>query len=81
MKNPTWPKVFALTGIAVIAFAAAYFATAVDTAGIAAGLLGKGQAGTDLLTWGSALLLTAVALMAAAVYLALRGAIHLLRGR
>lgn len=72
MERQSWRKVFAYTGLAVIGFALAYYATAVATAGIGAGVLGRADAGRDLLSAGSAALLVGVAMMAVFGYLALR---------
>ena len=72
MERSAWPKVFAYLGVAVIGLALAYYATAVATGGIAAGLLGRRSAGEDLLTAGSAALLVGVATMAVFGYLALK---------
>jgi hypothetical protein len=72
MERQNWRKVFAYTGLAVIGLALAYYATAVATSGIAAGILGRQDAGRDLLTSGSAALLVGVAMMAVFGYLALR---------
>ena len=72
MERQNWRKVFAYTGLAVIGLALAYYATAVATSGITAGILGRQDAGRDLLTWGSATLLVGVAMMAVFGYLALR---------
>ena len=71
MERPNWPKVFAYTGLAVIGLVLAYYATAVGNAGIAAGILGKRDAGADLFTAASAALLVGVAMLAAFGYLAL----------
>ena len=72
MEKQNWRKVYAYSGLAVIGFALAYYATAVATSGIAAGLLGRQEAGRDLLSTGSAVLLVGVATMAIFGYLALR---------
>jgi hypothetical protein len=72
MERQNWRKVFAYIGLAVIGLALAYYATAVATSGITAGILGRRDAGSDLLTWGSAALLVGVAMMAVFGYLALR---------
>jgi hypothetical protein len=79
MKNPTWPKVFAFVGLAVIGLALATYSATVGTAGVAASLLGRRQDGLDLLSLGSASILVGVAAMAAFGYLALRGARQLTR--
>lgn len=76
-----WPKVFAYIGISVIGFVMAYFSTAVATGGIGAGLRGRAEAGADLLSAGSGLLLVGVALMAVFGYLALVGALREVRAR
>ncbi len=72
MKQPTWPKVFAFTGVAVIGLALAYFSTAIATGGIAAANLGKRDAGADLFSAGSAALLVGIAMFAIFGFLALR---------
>ena len=71
-NRQSWRKVFAYTGLAVIGFALAYYATAVTNAGLAAGILGRQDAGRDLVTTGSATLLVGVAVMAVFGFLALR---------
>jgi hypothetical protein len=72
MERQNWRRVFAYTGLAVIGFALAYYATAVATSGIAAGILGRQDAGRDLLTSGSAALLVGIATMAVFGFLAVR---------
>ena len=79
MKNPTWPKVFAFVGLAVMSFAVALYATSVGTAGVTAAFLGRRLDGGDLLSLGSAVLVAAVGAMAAFAYLAVRGARDLTR--
>jgi len=74
MERQNWRKVFAYTGLAVIGLVLAYYATAVGNAGIAAGILGKKDAGADLFTAASATLLVGIAMLAAFGYLALRNA-------
>jgi hypothetical protein len=74
MEQHNWRKVFAYTGLAVIGLVLAYYATAVGNAGIAAGLLGKKDAGADLFTGASAALLAGMAMLAVFGYLALRSA-------
>jgi len=74
MEQHNWRKVFAYTGLAVIGLVLAYYATAVGNAGIAAGLLGKKDAGADLFTGASAALLVGMAMLAVFGYLALRSA-------
>lgn len=74
MNNPTWPKVFAFVGLAIIGLALAAYSASVGTAGVAASFLGRRQDGYDLLSTGSAAILIGVAAMAAFGYLALRGA-------
>ena len=82
MNNHTsWRKVFAYFGIAVIGFVLAYYATAVATGGITAAIRGRTDAGTDLLTTGSAALLVGVALFAVFGYLALKLTWSLLKER
>ena len=80
-KRSAWPKVFAYLGVAVIGLALAYYATAVATGGITAGLLGRTSAGTDLLTAGSAALLVGIATMAVFGYLALKLSWSIVRKR
>lgn len=72
MQQQSWRKVFAYTGLAVMGFALAYYATAVATGGIGAAVLGRPDAGRDLFSAGSAALLVGVAMMAVFSYLALR---------
>jgi hypothetical protein len=79
MKNPTWPKVFAFIGLAIIGLALAGYSATVGTAGVAASLLGKRQDGLDLISMGSAAILIGIAAMAAFSYLAMRGARDLTR--
>ncbi len=69
MKQPTWPKVFAFTGLAIIGLALAYFSTAVASAGVTASFLGRDPNGTLLMT-GSAVLLVGVAVAAVFGFLA-----------
>ena len=78
MNNPTWPKVFALFGIAVIGLALAFYSTAVATAGVTAGLIGRDRGG-ELLTNGSALLMTGIAVAAACAFLGTLQALKLRR--
>ncbi len=79
MKNPTWPKVFAFFGVALIGLALAVYAATVSTAGVTAWFVAKRQDGGDLLSLGSAAILVGVAAMAAFGYLALRAARDLTR--
>ncbi len=72
MERHSWRKAFAYTGLAVIGFALAFYATAVTNGGIAASLLGRQDAGRDLMTTGGAALLVGVAAMAVFGFLALR---------
>lgn len=81
MERKSWRRVYADLGLAVIGFALAYFATAVSTSGITAGLLGRPEAGRDLLSAGSVALLVGVAMMAAFGFRALRLAWLLSRPR
>lgn len=81
MEQQSWRQVFAYTGLAVIGFALAYYATAVATSGIGAGVLGRPDAGRDLLSAGSAALLVGVAMMAVFGYRALRVGWSLARNR
>ena len=80
MERSAWPKVFAYLGVAVIGLALAYYATAVATGGITAGLLGR-SSGEDLLNTGSVALLVGVATMAVFGYLALKLSWSLVRKR
>jgi hypothetical protein len=70
--NRPLPRIFAYVGLAIIGFAFAFYATAIATGGIAAGLLGRTSGGVDLLSAGSATLLVGVAMFAVFGYLALR---------
>ncbi len=79
MKNPTWPKVFAFLGLALIGLTAAVYAATVSTAGVTAFLVGKRQDGSDLLSLGSAVILVGMATMAVFGYLAIRDARDLSR--
>lgn len=81
MERQKWRRVFVYTGLAVIGFAFAYYATAVATGGVTAGILGRQDAGRDLLEAGSAALLVGVAMMAVFGFLALRLAWVLTRSR
>jgi hypothetical protein len=72
MEQQNWRKVFAYAGLAIIGLVLAYYATAVGNAGIAAGILGKKDAGADLFSTASAALLIGIAMMAAFGFLALR---------
>jgi hypothetical protein len=72
MEQQSWRKVFAYAGLAVIGLVLAYYATAVGNGGIAAGILGRKDAGADLFTTASAALLVGVAMMAGFGFLALR---------
>ena len=81
MERTRWRAVFVYTGLAVIGLALAYYATAVATGGITAGILGRQDAGRDLLSAGSAALLVGVAMMAVFGFLALRLAWTLSRTR
>ena len=72
MERQNWRRVFAYTGLAVIGLALAYYATAVATSGIAAGILGRQDAGRDLLTSRSAALLVGIATMGVFGFLAVR---------
>ena len=79
MKNPSWPKVFAFVGLALIGLVLATYSATVGTAGIAASILGKRQDGFDLLSVGSAVILVGIAAMAAFGYLAIVSARQLTR--
>jgi threonine/homoserine/homoserine lactone efflux protein len=79
MNKPSWPKVFAFVGLAIIGLAFAWYAATVGTAGIAASVLGKKQDGLDLLSLGSAVILIGIGAMAAFGYLAARGVRDLTR--
>jgi len=81
MERSAWRKVFAYLAVALIGLALAYYATAVATSGIAAGLLGRTSSGTDLLNAGSVALLVGVATMAVFGYLALKLSWSLVRKR
>lgn len=70
--NKPLPRIFAYVGLAVIGLAFAFYATAIATGGIAAGLLGRTSGGVELLSAGSATLLVGVAMFAVFGYLALR---------
>lgn len=72
MEQQSWRKVFAYTGLAVIGLVLAYYATSVGNAGIAAGILGRKDAGADLFSAASATLFVGIAMMAAFGFLALR---------
>ncbi len=80
MKQPTWPKVFAFTGLAVIGLALAYFATALTTGGVTATSLGRDPSGSMVLT-GSAVLMAGIAVAAVFGFLAIVQARALQRGR
>lgn len=81
MEQQNWRRVFAYTGLAAIGLAFAYYATAVANGGIAAGILGRQDAGRDLLGAGSAALLIGVATMAVFGFLAVRLVWVLMRSR
>ena len=70
--NNSLPRIFRYIGLAVIGLALAFYATAVATGGIAAGLAGRTSGGVDLLSTGSAALLVGVAMFAVFGYLALK---------
>ncbi len=70
--NKPLPRIFKYIGLAVIGLALAFYATAVATGGIAAGLAGRTNGGVELLSAGSAALLVGVAMFAVFGYLALR---------
>ena len=70
--NKPLPRIFKYIGLAVIGFALAFYATAVATGGIAAGLAGRASGGEELLSTGSAALLVGVAMFAVFGYLALK---------
>ena len=70
--NKPLPRIFKYIGLAVIGLTLAFYATAVATGGIAAGLAGRASGGVDLLSTGSAALLVGVAMVAVFGYLALR---------
>jgi hypothetical protein len=72
MNKGPWPKVFAYTGLALIGWVLAYYATSVTTGGIAAVVLGRTSAGLDIVSAGSAALLVGVAMFAVFGYLALK---------
>jgi hypothetical protein len=81
MDKQSWRKVFAYTGLALIGFVLAYYATAVGNGGIAAGLLGQKDAGADLFSTASAALLVGVAMLAGFGFVALRNAWMLVRAQ
>ena len=81
MNKTAWRKVFSYVGIAVIGFALAFYATAVGTGGITAGLRGRGNEGVELLTTGGAVLLIGVAMFAVFGYLAIKLAWSLVKER
>ena len=81
MEQKNWRSVFAYTGLAIIGLILAYYATAVGNAGIAAGILGKRDAGADLFTSASVALLVGMAMLAAFGYLALRDAWMIVRAQ
>jgi threonine/homoserine/homoserine lactone efflux protein len=65
MKNPSWPKAFAYTGLTIFGLALAYYSTAIATAGVTARILGTDKSG-EWLSTGSAVLM--IGLAAAAVF-------------
>ena len=79
MEKQNWRKVFAYTGLALIGLVLAYYATSIANGGIAAGLLGRKDAGADLFTAASAALLFGIAMLAGFGFLALRNAWTLVR--
>lgn len=72
-NNPTWPKVFAFFGLALMGLAVAVYSATVSTAGVTAWLAGKAMDGSELLSLGSAVIIAGMAAMAAFGYLGLRG--------
>ncbi len=78
MKNPSWAKVFAFFGFAIMGLALALYSTAVATAGVTAGIIGRDRGG-EVLTNGSALLLAGIAVAAACGFVALTQTLKLVR--
>jgi hypothetical protein len=70
--NKPLPRIFRYIGLAVIGLTLAFYATAVATGGIAAGIAGRASGGEELLSAGSAALLVGVAMFAVFSYLALK---------
>ena len=70
MKDPTWPKVFAFTGLAVLGLVLAYFSTAVTSGGVAAAAAGRDPGGSLVLS-GSAVMLVGMAVAAVFGFLAI----------
>ncbi len=81
MKRHSWPKVFAFLGLALVGLVLADFSTTVATGGIAAGNLGRGEGGRELIAAGSAVLLIGVAMFAIFGYLALAASVVLVKSR
>ncbi|HTH69696.1 MAG TPA: hypothetical protein VL493_00315 [Candidatus Saccharimonadales bacterium] len=81
MEQKSWRSVFAYAGLAVIGLVLAYYATAVGNAGIAAGILGRHDAGADLFSSASVALLVGVAMLGAFGYMALRNAWVIVRAQ
>ena len=69
-NNPSWPKVFAFIGLAVIGLSLAYYSTSIATAGVAGKILGTDKDG-DVLMLGSAALMIGIAIAAVFAFLAL----------
>ena len=70
MKNPSWPKAFAYIGLTIFGLALAYYATAIATAGVTAGIIRTDRTG-EWLSTGSAVLLIGIAAAAVFAFLAL----------
>ncbi|HET8568900.1 MAG TPA: hypothetical protein VFM93_07940 [Candidatus Limnocylindria bacterium] len=79
MRRHTLPKTILNIALTVIALVVALYATSVATAGVAAAALGDTLAGIDLISWGTATIIAAVATAAAFTYLAITSARGLLR--
>ena len=79
--NKPLPRIFRYIGLAVIGLALAFYATAIATGGIAAGISGQTSGGVELLSAGSAALLVGIAMFAVFGYLALKDGVSELRQR
>ena len=69
-NNPSWPKIFAFTGLAVMGLALALYSTDIANGGIFVRLIGTDRSG-DLLTLGLATMMVGIAMAAAFAFLAL----------
>jgi hypothetical protein len=69
-NNPSWPKIFAFIGIAVMGLALALYSTDIANGGIFVRLKGTDRSG-DLLSLGVATMMVGIAIAAAFAYLAL----------